>query len=286
MKIKGSVTMSRKTKVETITKVVSNQDCQNKRQALSQMKRIKWNIDFKNNNQKKFWDNIVSNTINFCIGPAGCGKTYVATYWALQNLVEKSSTYDGIIITKPMVEVDGERIGYLPGNVDEKTEPFMQSVYYNMEQIIGKQRMEVLRAAGIIKVIPLAYMRGLTLQNKIVMLDEAQNATIPQIKTFLTRIGMGSKYIVSGDLMQSDLKSKGPNALEDSIRRFTGLYGVGFSQFTMRDVVRHPIVAELLSRYEDKFFIDENVSAEATLSEWLTHPTYEHPKYSQYWEKN
>ena len=278
--------MSRKTKVETITKVVSNQDCQNKRQALSQMKRIKWNIDFKNNNQKKFWDNIVSNTINFCIGPAGCGKTYVATYWALQNLVEKSSTYDGIIITKPMVEVDGERIGYLPGNVDEKTEPFMQSVYYNMEQIIGKQRMEVLRAAGIIKVIPLAYMRGLTLQNKIVMLDEAQNATIPQIKTFLTRIGMGSKYIVSGDLMQSDLKSKGPNALEDSIRRFTGLYGVGFSQFTMRDVVRHPIVAELLSRYEDKFFIDENVSAEATLSEWLTHPTYEHPKYSQYWEKN
>ncbi len=278
--------MSRKTKVETITKVVSDQTCQNKRQALSQMKRIKWNIDFKNNNQKKFWDNIVSNTINFCIGPAGCGKTYIATYWALQNLVDKSSKYDGIIITKPMVEVDGERIGYLPGNIDEKTEPFMQSVYYNMEQIIGKQRMDVLRAAGIVKVIPLAYMRGLTLQNKIVMLDEAQNATIPQIKTFLTRIGMGSKYIVSGDLMQSDLKAKGPNALEDSIRRFTGLYGVGFSQFTMRDVVRHPIVAELLSRYEDKFFIDENVSAEATLSEWLTHPTYEHPKYSNYWEKN
>ena len=278
--------MSRKPKVETITKVVSNQDCQNKRQALSQMKRIKWNIDFKNNNQKKFWDNIVSNTINFCIGPAGCGKTYIATYWALQHLVDKSSSYDGIIITKPMVEVDGERIGYLPGNVDEKTEPFMQSVYYNMEQIIGKQRMEVLKAAGIVKVIPLAYMRGLTLQNKIVMLDEAQNATIPQIKTFLTRIGVGSKYIVSGDLMQSDLKSKGPNALEDSIRRFTGLYGVGFSQFTMKDVVRHPIVAEILSRYEDKFFIDESVSAEVTLSEWLTHPTYEHPKYSHYWEKN
>jgi phosphate starvation-inducible PhoH-like protein len=162
----------------------------------------------------------------------------------------------------------------------------MQSVYYNMEQIIGKQRMDVLRTAGLIKVVPLAYMRGLTLQNKIVMLDEAQNATIPQIKTFLTRIGMGSKYIVSGDLMQSDLKAKGPNALEDSIRRFTGLYGVGFSQFGMKDVVRHPIVAELLNRYEDKFFIDESVTAEATLSEWLTRPTYEHPKYSHYWDKN
>jgi|TARA_R110000824_G_scaffold400085_1_gene606828 phosphate starvation-inducible PhoH-like protein len=278
--------MSSKAKVKTITKVVSTQDCQNKRQALSQMKRIKWDIDFKNTNQKKFWDTIVSNTINFCIGPAGCGKTYIATYWALQHLVDKNSKYDGIIITKPMVEVDGEKIGYLPGNIDEKTDPFMQSVYYNMEQIIGKQRMEVLRAAGLIKVVPLAYMRGLTLQNKIVILDEAQNATIPQIKTFLTRIGMGSKYIVSGDLMQSDLKAKGANALEDSIRRFTGLYGVGFSQFGMKDVVRHPIVAELLSRYEDKFFIDESVTAEATLSEWLTHPTYEHPKYSHYWEKN
>jgi|TARA_B100001094_G_scaffold295929_1_gene317688 phosphate starvation-inducible PhoH-like protein len=277
--------MSRKAKVETITKVVSNQECQNKRQALSQMKRIRWGIDFKNNNQKKFWDNIVSNTINFCIGPAGCGKTYIATYWALQHLVDKHSKYDGIIITKPLVEVDGERMGYLPGSIDEKTEPFMQSVYYNMEQIIGKQRMEVLRAAGLIKVVPLAYMRGLTLQNKIVMLDEAQNATIPQIKTFLTRIGMGSKYIVSGDLMQSDLKGNGPNALEDSIRRFTGLYGVGFSKFEMTDVVRHPIVAELLSRYESKFTLSDK-SAEVTLSEWLNHPTFEHPKYSNYWDKN
>ena len=277
--------MARKTKVETVTKVVSNQECQNKRQALSQMKRIKWNIEFKNRNQKYFWDSIDSNTINFCIGPAGCGKTYVATYYALQHLVDKQSNYDGIIITKPLVEVDGEKIGYLPGSIDEKTEPFMQSVYYNMEQIIGKQRMEVLRAAGLIKVVPLAYMRGLTLQNKIVMLDEAQNATIPQIKTFLTRIGMGSKYIVSGDLMQSDLKGNGPNALEDSIRRFTGLYGVGFSKFEMTDVVRHPIVAELLSRYESKFTLSDK-SAEVTLSEWLNHPTYEHPKYSHYWDKN
>ena len=192
--------MARKTKVETVTKVVSNQECQNKRQALSQMKRIKWNIEFKNRNQKYFWDSIDSNTINFCIGPAGCGKTYVATYYALQHLVDKQSNYDGIIITKPLVEVDGEKIGYLPGSIDEKTEPFMQSVYYNMEQIIGKQRLDVLRAAGIVKVVPLAYMRGLTLQNKIVLMDEAQNSTLPQIKTFLTRIGQGSKYIVSGDL--------------------------------------------------------------------------------------
>ena len=182
------------------------------------------------------------------------------------------------------MEVDGEKMGYLPGDIDEKTEPFMQSVYYNMEQLIGKQRLDVLRAAGIIKVVPLAYMRGLTLQNKIVMLDEAQNSTTSQIKTFLTRIGMGSKYIVSGDLMQSDLKSRGLNGLEDSIKRFTGLYGCGFTRFTMSDVVRHPIVAELLYRYSD-WHLDD-VEAEVTLSKWLDKPQYEHPRYGDYWQKN
>ena len=277
--------MSRKRKVETITKVATNQECQNHRQAMSQLKRIKWDIDFKNKNQENFYDSINSNTITFCIGPAGCGKTFIASYWALQHLADKNSNYDGIVVTKPMVEVDGEKLGYLPGNIDEKTEPFMQSVYYNMEQLIGKQRLDVLKSAGIIKVVPLAYMRGLTLQNKIVMMDEAQNSTLPQNKTFLTRIGMGSKYIVSGDLMQSDLKSNKLNGLEDSIKRFTGLYGVGFSRFTMSDVVRHPIVAELLHRYSD-WHIDSNISAEVTLSEWLKKPQYEHPRYGDYWQKN
>ena len=274
--------MRRKPKVETITKVTSNQECQNKRQALSQVKRIKWNIEFKNRNQEKFWNTIHTNSLSFCFGPAGCGKTFVATYYALQHLVEKNSNYDGIIVTKPMVEVDGERIGYLPGNVDEKTEPFMQSVYYNMEQIIGKQRLDVLRKSGVIKVIPLAYMRGITLQNKIVLMDEAQNATVPQIKTFLTRIGQGSKYIVSGDLGKSALRRNTDNGLEDSIKRFTGVYGVGFSRFDLRDIVRHPIVAELLDRYQDDKLDLSGVDAEVTLSEWLAQPQYEIPKYTHY----
>jgi phosphate starvation-inducible PhoH-like protein len=179
-----------------------------------------------------------------------------------------------MVITKPLVEVDGEKMGYLPGDIDEKTMPYMMSLYYNMEQIIGKQRLEVLKKAGAIQVIPLAYMRGLTLTDSIVVLDEAQNATPAQLKTFLTRIGQGSKYIVCGDLMQSDIRKA--NGLDDSIKRFTGVKRVGFSQFDLSDVVRHPIVAELLERYQDDYKLGE-MSAEETLSMWIEKQTYDEP---------
>ena len=208
-----------KNKVKTITQVKSDQTCQNKRQALSQIKRIKWNIEFRTKNQKYFWDTIQRNDVTFCAGPAGCGKTYIASYYALQMLANKK--FESIILTKPLVEAGGEKLGYLPGDVDEKTEPFMMSFYYNMEQIIGKQRLDVLRDAGVIKVIPLAYMRGLTLTDTCVILDEAQNTLPIQIKTFLTRIGQGSKFIVSGDLLQTDIHNE--NVLEDSVKRLVGV---------------------------------------------------------------
>ena len=204
-------------KIRTVTQVKSNQACENKRQALSQIK---------------------------------------------------------MIITKPLVEVDGERLGYLPGDIDEKTAPYMMSIYYNMEQIIGKGRLEVLKRAGVVKVIPLAYMRGLTLTDSIVVLDEAQNATPSQIKTFVTRIGQGSKYIINGDLMQSDLRKA--NGLDDAIKRFTGIRRVGFSQFDLSDVVRHPIVAELLERYQDEYELG-TLSAEETLSMWIEKQEYDEP---------
>ena len=190
--------------------------------------------------------------------------------------------YKNMIITKPLVEVDGEKMWYLPGDIDEKTAPYMMSLYYNMEQIIGKERLKVLKASGVVNVIPLAYMRGLTLTYSIVVLDEAQNATPSQIKTFLTRIGQGSKFIVNGDLMQSDIRKE--NGLEDSIKRFTGGKRIGCSRFTLEDVIRHPIVAELLERYKDEYELGV-LSAEETLSLWLKKQDYDEPKYSNYFFK-
>ena len=268
--------MSDKNKVKTVTQVKSNQPCENKRQALSQIKRIDWSkLEFRTPNQKRFYNIISRNDVTFSVGPAGCGKTFLATHYALKNLAK--GKYDKMVITKPLVEVDGERMGYLPGDIDEKTMPYMMSLYYNMEQIIGKQRLDVLKKAGVIQVIPLAYMRGLTLTDSVVVLDEAQNATPAQIKTFLTRIGNGSKYIVCGDLMQSDIRKE--NGLEDSIKRFTGIRKVGFSQFDLSDVVRHPIVAHLLERYQDDYELGA-LSAEETLSMWIEKQTYEDPQIS------
>ena len=263
-----------KSKVRTVTQVKADQPCENKRQALSQIKRIDWSeLEFRTPNQKTFYNTISRNDVTFSIGPAGCGKTYLATHYALKNLAK--GKYDKLVITKPLVEVDGERMGYLPGDIDEKTMPYMMSLYYNMEQIIGKQRLDVLKRAGVVQVIPLAYMRGLTLTNSIVVLDEAQNATPAQIKTFVTRIGQGSKYIINGDLMQSDIRKE--NGLEDAIKRFTGIRRVGFSQFDLSDVVRHPIVAEMLERYQDDYDIGV-LSAEETLSMWIQRQTYDEPK--------
>ncbi len=253
-----------KARVKTITQVKPDQPCQNKRQALTQIKRIKWGIDFRSDNQKHFWKTIDTSDVTFCAGPAGCGKTFISSYYALQMLAQKK--FESIILTKPLVEAGGEKLGYLPGDVDEKTEPFMMSFYYNMEQIIGKHRLDVLRDAGVIKVIPLAYMRGLTLTNTCVILDEAQNTLPIQIKTFLTRIGQGSKFIVNGDLLQTDIPHE--NGLEDSIKRLIGVPGLGMSRFTTEDIVRHPIVADVLERYSPDWKTSHE-SAEATMSNYI-----------------
>jgi phosphate starvation-inducible PhoH-like protein len=137
-----------------------------------------------------------------------------------------------------------------------------------MEQIIGKQRLQILKDSNTIQVIPLAFMRGITLSDKFVILDEAQNATPEQIKMFVTRIGENSKYIITGDLEQSDI-SKHKSGLEDAIKRFAGVHGVGLASFKEKDVVRHSLVRRLLKRYRDSFNVIDEISAEQTISMWI-----------------
>ena len=248
---------------------LNNHNITNKRQALKDLKMLNFDeIQFKNPAQKRFYKTISTKDITFGIGPAGCGKTYLSVHRALRELGDKDSHIDGIVIVKPLVEAAGEKIGYLPGDVEEKTAPFMMSFYYNMEQIIGKQRLQVLKESNVIQVIPLAFMRGITLANKFVILDEAQNATPEQIKMFVTRIGEHSKYIITGDLEQSDIQ-KHKSGLEDAIKRFAGVHGVGLASFKEKDIVRHSLVRRLLKRYKDSFNIIDEISAEKTISMWI-----------------
>jgi len=260
---------SKATQKKVTLSELNNHTVNNKRQALKDLKMLNFNdLMYKNTAQKRFYETISKKDITFGIGPAGCGKTYLSVHRALRELGDKDSKIDGIVIVKPLVEAAGEKIGYLPGDVEEKTAPFMMSFYYNMEQIIGKQRLNILKESGVIEVIPMAYMRGITLSNKFVILDEAQNATPEQIKMFVTRIGEHSKYIITGDLEQSDIQ-KHKSGLEDAIKRFAGVHGVGLASFKEKDVVRHSLVRRLLKRYKPSFNVIDEVSAEDTISMWI-----------------
>jgi len=272
-----SKTRSSQNKKVSISQL-NNHIIHNKRQALKDLMKLNFDeIQFKNPAQKRFYNTISKKDVTFCIGPAGVGKTYLSVHAALRELGNKDSKIDGIVIVKPLVEAAGEKIGFLPGDVEEKTAPFMMSFYYNMELIIGKQRLQMLKEGGIIQVIPMAYMRGVTLSDKFVILDEAQNATPEQIKMFVTRIGENSKYIISGDLEQSDIK-KHQSGLEDAVKRFAGVQGVGLAQFKEKDIVRHSLVKRLLKRYHDGFNIIDDVSAEKTISMWIQDHTEIEPQ--------
>jgi len=274
-----------KTKKVTISQL-NNHVVNNKRQAMKDLMKLNFNtIQFKNPAQKRFYNTVSKKDVTFCIGPAGVGKTYLSVHAALRELGNKDSKIDGIIIVKPLVEAAGEKIGFLPGDVEEKTAPFMMSFYYNMELIIGKQRLQMLKDGGVIQVMPMAYMRGVTLSDKFVILDEAQNATPEQIKMFVTRIGENSKYIISGDLEQSDIK-KHASGLEDAVKRFAGVQGVGLAQFKEKDIVRHSLVRRLLKRYHDGFNIIDDISAEKTISMWIEEHTEIEPQTDGSYDSN
>ncbi len=197
-------------------------------------------------NQKNYVDAIDKNTVVFGIGPAGTGKTYLAMAKAVQALQQKE--VNRIILTRPAVEA-GERLGFLPGTLSDKIDPYLRPLYDALHDMMDPDSIPRLMAAGTIEVAPLAYMRGRTLNDAFIILDEAQNTTPEQMKMFLTRLGFGSKMVVTGDVTQVDLPGSTVSGLRIVHEILDGIEDVQFSELTATDVVRHRLVSDIVTAY-------------------------------------
>ncbi|MDQ2637160.1 MAG: PhoH family protein [Actinomycetota bacterium] len=197
-------------------------------------------------NQKRYVDAIDAHTIVFGIGPAGTGKTYLAMAKAVNALQTKQVSR--IILTRPAVEA-GERLGFLPGTLSEKNDPYLRPLYDALHDMMDPELIPKLMSAGVIEVAPLAYMRGRTISDAFIILDEAQNTTAEQMKMFLTRLGFGSKIVVTGDITQVDLAGGASSGLHAAMRILDGIDDIHFSELTSADVVRHRLVSEIVDAY-------------------------------------
>ena len=198
-------------------------------------------------NQQKYVQEIRSNDINFGVGPAGTGKTYLAVACAVEAL--EKEMVQRILLVRPAVEA-GEKLGFLPGDVSQKVDPYLRPLYDALYEMIGFERVEKLIERNIIEIAPLAYMRGRTLNNAYIILDESQNTTREQMKMFLTRIGFGSTAVITGDVTQVDLPRSTPSGLRHVIDILDDVNGISFTHFGTKDIVRHPLVARIVTAYE------------------------------------
>lgn len=198
--------------------------------------------------QKQYVDAIREKMIVFGIGPAGTGKTYLAMAMAIQAF--KNDEVGRIILTRPAIEA-GEKLGFLPGDLQSKVDPYLRPLYDALYQIMGPDSFQKNMEKGLIEVAPLAYMRGRTLDNAFIILDEAQNTTPAQMKMFLTRIGFGSKVIVTGDMTQKDLPSHVQSGLDVAVKVLSKVEDIAFCRLTSKDVVRHPLVQQIVQAYEE-----------------------------------
>ena len=197
--------------------------------------------------QQKYIETIRKNTLTFAIGPAGTGKTYLAM--ALSVMALKNKEAERIILTRPAVEA-GEKLGFLPGDLTQKVDPYLRPLYDAMYDFMGADSYTRLLERGTVEVAPLAYMRGRTLSDAFIILDEAQNTTPEQMKMFLTRIGFNSKVIVTGDITQTDLPAGKSSGLAEAIKILDGIPGIGIVELTGRDIVRHELVQRIVEAYE------------------------------------
>jgi phosphate starvation-inducible PhoH-like protein len=202
----------------------------------------------RNLSQRKFLDLIMKNDLVFGIGPAGTGKTFLAMILALDALLK--GEVQRIVLARPAVEA-GEALGFLPGDLEEKLLPYLRPLYDAMDEVLGPIEARKLIETGVVEIAPLAYMRGRTLSKCFALLDEAQNTTRSQMMMFLTRLGEGSKMVVTGDVTQIDLPPRQESGLVEAHKTLSEVEGVHFHQFDHRDVVRHPLVSKIISAYEE-----------------------------------
>ena len=197
--------------------------------------------------QKTYVDRIKKDSVTFGVGPAGTGKTYLAVCLAVQAYKQKQA--EKIILTRPAVEA-GEKLGFLPGDLQTKVDPYLRPLYDALEEMLGTENYVKLMEKGTIEVAPLAYMRGRTLSNAFIILDEAQNTTREQMKMFLTRLGDNSKMVVTGDITQIDLPDGKKSGLEDAVRVLGGVDGISIVYLSDKDVVRNPLVMSIVKAYD------------------------------------
>lgn len=205
---------------------------------------------FLSESQKEYHEILKESEITICTGPAGVGKSYIAMKAAVELLMDHNNSYEKIIIVRPAVEAE-EKLGALPGNLEEKLDPYIFPSYYLLNKIVGKEAREKLKENDIIEVFALAYMRGMNIDNSILIFEEAQNSTPSQMKLLLTRIGFNSKFFISGDIDQTDrYKDKTQSGLYDATNRFKNLDKVGTYDFKTDDIIRNPLISKLLDRYD------------------------------------
>lgn len=222
-----------------------------KKELINSIIKKKTKEKFLSESQKIYYKTLKENQITICSGPAGVGKSYIAMKCAIDLLADPDNSYEKIIIVRPAVEAE-EKLGSLPGGVEEKLDPYIFPSYYLLNKIIGKETREKLKEIESIEVFALAYMRGMNIDNSILIFEEAQNATPNQMKLLLTRIGFNSKFFISGDLEQFDRhKDKTQTGLWDALKRFRNLEDVGTFEFGFSDVVRNPLISKILEKYEE-----------------------------------
>lgn len=214
----------------------------------------------RNPNQSKYVSNVVTHDITFGVGPAGTGKTYLAVACAVDALERQEIRR--ILLTRPAVEA-GEKLGFLPGDLSQKVDPYLRPLYDALFEMLGFEKVEKLIERNVIEVAPLAYMRGRTLNDAFIILDESQNTTVEQMKMFLTRIGFNSKAVITGDITQVDLPRGAKSGLRHAIDVLSDVNDISFNFFSANDVVRHPVVARIVQAYEDYDSEQEAIKAKA-----------------------